>query len=100
MQVKIIPNSAGAPAGKLADAELHFTDGPLAGLKLVGFSVWERRTGPGRAVSLPARHYSVNGERRTFVLLRPTGDTATTDLIRDQVLRAYAEQEEQVSATG
>lgn len=31
------------PAGKLADAELHFTEGPLAGLRLVGFAVWEAR---------------------------------------------------------
>jgi hypothetical protein len=27
------------PARKLADAELHFTDGVLKGLKLVGFAV-------------------------------------------------------------
>ena len=39
MQVKIMPNDKGSPAGKLADAELHFTDGPLAGLKLLGFAV-------------------------------------------------------------
>ena len=84
----------------MADAELHFTDGLLAGLKLVGFSVWERRNGPERTVSLPARHYSVNGERRTFVLLRPTRDTVTTDLIREQVLRAYAEHAAQVPAAG
>jgi hypothetical protein len=32
----------GAP-GKLADAELHFADGPLAGLKLIGFAMWELR---------------------------------------------------------
>jgi len=38
--------STSTPAGKLADAELHFTDGPLAGLKLVGFGVWERRGVP------------------------------------------------------
>jgi hypothetical protein len=29
--------------GKLADADLHFHDGVLAGLKLIGFSIWERR---------------------------------------------------------
>jgi hypothetical protein len=43
------------PPGKLADAELHFHDGPLAGLKLIGFAVWERRTGSGRNVTFPAR---------------------------------------------
>ena len=48
MVVKITPNDKGNPAGKLADAELHFNDGALEGLKLIGFSIWERRgTGGG-----------------------------------------------------
>ena len=51
MTVKIITNERGNPPGKLADAELHFSDGPLAGLKLIGFAVWERRTGAGRNVT-------------------------------------------------
>ena len=71
MMVKILPNDKGSPNGKLADAEVHFTDGAMAGLKLIGFSVWERRGGPGRNVTFPARSYSVNGERRSFALLRP-----------------------------
>ena len=37
MTIKITPNDKGNPPGKLADAELHFTDGPLEGLKLIGF---------------------------------------------------------------
>ena len=61
MVIKIVPNDKGNPAGKLADAELHFTEGELAGLKLMGFAVWERRNGPGRNVTFPARNYSVNG---------------------------------------
>ena len=64
--VKFVPNEKGNPPGKLADAELHFTDGVLDGLKLLGFAVWERRTGNGRNVTFPARQYSVNGERRSF----------------------------------
>ena len=90
--VKIIPNE-GNPPGKLADAELHFVDGALAGLKLIGFGIWERRTGAGRNVTFPARQYSVNGERRSFALLRPTGDTNAQDAIRDLILAAYAEYE-------
>ena len=72
VSVKIIPNEPGAPAGKLADAEVVFEAdaGPLSGMKLIGFAVWERRDG-GRNVTFPARQYSVNGERRTFALLRP-----------------------------
>ena len=60
MVVKITPNDKGNPPGKLADAELHFTDGPLEGLKLIGFGVWETRTGARRNVTFPARAYSVN----------------------------------------
>src|SRR5438034_10102823 len=66
MTVKITPNDRGNPPGKLADAELHFSDGPLEGLKLIGFSIWERRGGSGRNVTFPARQYSINGERRSF----------------------------------
>ena len=93
MTIKILPNETGNPRGKLADAELHFDDGPLQGLKLIGFSVWERKTGNGRNVTFPARQYSVNGERRSFALLRPVQDTTAQDRIRELVLQAYAEHE-------
>src|SRR5207247_106662 len=104
MTVKVLPNEKGTPTGKLADAELHFGGtadqrawlsqymdtcvnpnafGPLMrqlevlraldGLKLIGFAVWERKNG-GRNVTFPARQYSVNGERRSFALLRPVAD--------------------------
>ena len=112
MTVTIIPNDTNNPPGKLADAELHFTAcpscadptkqgiysdadctcGPLVGLKLIGFSVWER-TG-GRNVTFPARQYSVNGERRGFSLLRPIMDATAQDRIREVILEAYAEHEE------
>jgi hypothetical protein len=94
MVVKIISNEKQQPAGKLADAELHFSEGPLEGLKLIGFGVWERRGGGGRNVTFPARQYSVNGERRSFALLRAVADTAAQERIRDLVLQAYAEYEE------
>jgi len=84
---------AHAPAGKVADAELHFTDGPLAGLKLVGFSIWERRQG-GHNVTFPARSYSVNGERRTFALLRPAGDTQAQQALAAQILDAFHAQQQ------
>jgi hypothetical protein len=88
MEIKFVLNDKGTPAGKLADAELHFVSGPLAGLKLVGFAVWEGKRG-GRNVTFPARTYSVNGERRSFSLLRPIGDTGAHDALRDQILDAY-----------
>jgi hypothetical protein len=98
MVIKILPNEKGNPPGKLADAELHFTDGPLAGLKLIGFAVWERRSGTGRNVTFPARQYSVNGERRSFALLRPLVDTDAQNRVRDLVLEAYAAYEAEAAA--
>jgi hypothetical protein len=95
--VKITPNDRGNPPGKLADAELHFTDGPLAGLKLIGFSIWERRGGSGRNVTFPARSYSVNGERRSFALLRPIVDTTAQNGVRELILAAFAEYEERAA---
>jgi len=93
MIVKIAPNDKGNPPGKLADAELHFTEGTLDGLKLIGFAIWERRTGNGRNVTFPARQYSVNGERRSFALLRPIADATAQERVRDLILQAYAEHE-------
>src|SRR5580765_5962742 len=97
MTVKINRNDKGNPVGKLADAELHFSSGPLEGLKLIGFGIWESRGASGRNVTFPARQYSVNGERRSFALLRPIVDTTAQERIRDLVLEAYAAYEQQAS---
>lgn len=98
MVVKIMPNeNKSAPTGKLADAEVHFTEGDMQGLKLIGFAIWERRKGPGRNVTFPSRTYSVNGERRSFALLRPAGEAGSQDRVRDLVLQAYAEFEAQAA---
>lgn len=98
MTVRIVPNDRPNPPGKLADAELLFTDGPLDGLKLVGFAIWERKSGSARNVTFPARQYTVNGERRSFALLRPAADDATAhDRLRALVLQAYADYEEQMA---
>ena len=118
MTIKILPNETGNPPGKLADAELHFTDlqvpcprqgnvvwlkqedrtmpiptvhivtSPLAGLKLIGFAVWERPA--GRTVTFPSRQYNVNGERRSLALLRPVVDAQAQEVLRQMILEAYA----------
>ena len=96
--VKITPNDKGNPVGKLADAELHFIDGELDGLKLIGFGIWERRSGDGHNVTFPARQYAVNGERRSFALLRPVADAAAQERVRELVLQAYDEHEGEAAA--
>ncbi len=96
VSVRIIPNEQGRPPGKLADAEVIFEAdaGPLlSGLKLSGFAVWERRDG-GKNVTFPARPFMANGSRRSFVLLRSTGDdTKAQDPLRQCILDAYSRLE-------
>jgi hypothetical protein len=95
--IKITPNDKGNPPGKLAEAEVHFSDGPLEGLKLIGFSVWERRGGNGRNVTFPARSYSVNGERRSYALLRPIVDVSSQNKLRELILEAFSAYEERAA---
>jgi hypothetical protein len=92
--IKITPNDKGNPVGKLAEAEVHFSEGPLDGLKLIGFAIWERRDGNGRNVTFPARSYSIDGERRSFALLRPILDQTAQNKLRELILGAFQEYEE------
>ena len=75
----------------------HSTGGELDGLQADGFAIWRRRDGNGRNVTFSARQFTVHGERRSFSLLRPIMDPNVQDRIRDAVLRAYMEQEHEVS---
>ncbi len=97
MQVRIVVNEPNSSPGKLADAELHFNEGELAGMRLIGFGIWQRQSGGDRNVTFPARQYSVNGERRSFALLRPIVDPYAQDRIKDAILQAYAVFEQQAS---
>jgi hypothetical protein len=46
-------------------------------------------------VTFPARQYSVNGERRSFALLRPAnGDASAQEAIKQSILDAYERSEE------
>jgi hypothetical protein len=46
-----------------------------------------------------ARQYNVNGERRSFVLLRPITDTTAQERIRDLLLEAFTEHEQALART-
>ncbi len=92
MIVTIIPHEGSGPQGKLADAELVFTEGPLEGLKLIGFTVWEGRQAKPN-ITFPARQYSVNGERRSFSLLRAISDPSAIERVKQLILDAYAEHQ-------
>ena len=98
IRVHITPHDRSHAPIKLAEAELHFSGGELDGLKLVGFSVWERRDGKGRSVSFPGRQYRIGDERRTFALLRPIADVNAQERVRDLVLEAYGQYERRTSS--
>ena len=91
VSINIVLAGEGAPAGKLADAELLFHDGPLAGLKLTGFAVWSRKDG-SHHVTVPTRPYITNGEKKSFALLRPVADVAALDSVRTLIVEAYTAQ--------
>src|SRR4051794_2423637 len=90
VSIKFTPADRRVVPGKVADAELHFSGGELDGLKLIGFSVWERSSGQRRSVSFPGRQYRVGEEPRTFALLRPIGSPDAQERVRDMVLEANA----------
>ena len=70
-------------------------DTPNRSATSMSVRIWERRgSGGGRNVTFPARQYVVNGDRRSFALLRPITDTHAQERVRDLVLQAYAEYEE------
>ena len=96
IEIRILRNEQSKPAGKLADAEVHFLEGELAGLKLIGFGVWARRDGRGQNVTFPARPFTVVGERKNFSLLRAIDDPRAQDRIRRLILEAYAAELERV----
>jgi hypothetical protein len=48
-------------------------------------------------VTFPARTYSVNGERRSFALLRPLSESGAQEKVRELVLQAYSEFESQAA---
>jgi hypothetical protein len=99
MSVRILHHERHAAVGKLADAELHFTGGELDGLKLIGFGVWQRRDGRGCDVTFPSREFTVNGRRRRFSLLRAIADPTAQQRVRELVLQAYAEREQEAART-
>ena len=83
----------GNPPGKLADAELHFTDGPLEGLKLIGFGIWERRIWQAEMSHSPP---ASTASTASAAASRSSGRSSTTtaqNRIRDLILDAFQEYE-------
>jgi hypothetical protein len=81
MRVQFVHRGSG-PERLVCDAEMLFDDeGPLDGMKLVGFSLWRGADGE-TFVSFPARAFGAGTDRRFFDLLRPVEGPSP-----DQVMR-------------
>ncbi len=69
MRVQFVRRESG-PERLVCEAEVVFDEaGPLAGMKLVGFSLW--RSSEGEVyVTFPSRSFGVGSERKYFDFLR------------------------------
>jgi len=79
MRVHYLLNHGAAPESKLADVEIHFEEGILSGLKLVGCSVWRSKKGEGTTVLVPSRSYATAGGVRYYELLRSSEEGGAGD---------------------
>jgi hypothetical protein len=77
MRVQFVARENG-PERLVCEAEILFGDeGPLAGLKLVGFSLWKGADGEVY-VTFPSRAFGAGSERKYFDYLRSEDGTLET----------------------
>ena len=89
MRVHFVEKENG-PERLVCEAEIVFEDdGPLAGMKLVGFSLWRSPDGDV-FVTFPSRAFGAGSERRYFDYLRSTeGTGAEAKRVKGWILEAY-----------
>jgi hypothetical protein len=97
--VRVFLNSKTSKRGKLADAEVHFQDGPMRGLRLCGFGVWGTRasqeTREATNVTFPRQAYQTRKkEKRDYMILRtqPGMPASRVNEITELILDAYEEE--------
>lgn len=81
----------GAPERLVCEAEVQFDaeSGPLAGMKLVGFSLWRSPEGD-LYVTFPSRAFGTGAERRFFDYLRSIeGQAADARRVKAWILDEY-----------
>jgi hypothetical protein len=90
--VHLLAPRPGSPSAKLRDVEVTITEENahfFVGTKIVGFSLWDNDA-EGIGVQLPNRPFKVNGERRSFSLLRSaSGDLTALDPLKRYIVDAY-----------
>ena len=91
VQVQFTPRQNG-PERLVTEAEIHFEDGPLAGMRLVGFSLW-RSTEGELYVTFPSRAFGAGTERKYFDYLRAVdGSSETVKAVKAWILEEYRRQ--------
>jgi hypothetical protein len=92
MQVQFVARENG-PERLVSEAEVIFEDGPLAGTKLVGFSLWKSAEGEVY-VTFPSRAFGAGSERRYFDYLRSVDGTAESiKAVKAWILDEYRKAE-------
>ena len=75
------------------EAEVHFDEGPLAGVKLVGFCLWKSPDGEVY-VTFPSRAFGAGSERRYFDYLRAIeGNGETVKSVKAWILDEFRKVE-------
>ena len=84
----------GGPERLVCEAELVFDEeGPLEGMKLVGFTLW--RSAEGEVyVTFPSRSWQTAGERRYFDFLRSVEASGqTVSRVKSWIVEQWAARE-------
>jgi len=89
MRIEFVRKESG-PERLVCEGELIFDEsGPLAGMKLVGFSLWRSPEGDV-FVTFPSRAFGVGGERRFFDYLRSVeGEPADGKRVKSWILEEF-----------
>ena len=89
MHVQFVTKENG-PEKLVCEAEIVFdADGPLAGMKLAGFSLWRSPEGEVY-VTFPSRAFGQGGERRFFDYLRSVdGSGADSKRVKAWILEEF-----------
>lgn len=88
MRVQFVERENG-PERLVCEAELLFEEGPLAGMKLVGFSLWRGPDGE-TYVTFPSRAFGAGSDRKYFDYLRSAeGALADARRVKTWILEEY-----------
>jgi hypothetical protein len=88
MRVQFVHRENG-PERLVCEAEILFDEEPLAGMKLLGFSLWKSPEGE-LYVTFPARAFGAGSERRYFDYLRSAeGASADVKKVKAWILEEY-----------